>query len=355
MYDSLRVYGAPDVVAEMENLTTELRALRKRSDSDIEQLGERLAAAYERGISTVENSTKVTSRGISKEEACADVEQFLRNGRAQLEAERNRRFRAAQWSASVERRRERRTGLIAGAVLLVGAVLLGWSWYLYERELLFPPTDLFGERIEPSTHAPSTVQALIVVFGVVLLTTAVSVLITSRARAREEFRAKFRLAELDAATTLTAQALSEAPDDPTRLIAYWTSTQQRLDKFQNDARGQLRSAYLLSQAAAVLGFAVVLALGVTAAFTSTTANTVVVGGIAAVAAALSGYVSHTFQVTYDRALRQTMAYFEQPVVASQLLHGERLLTQFSDASGTARDEALLVLVRAATRTQSLES
>jgi hypothetical protein len=149
--------------------------------------------------------------------------------------------------------------------------------------------------------------------------------------------------------------LSEAPDDPTRLIAYWTSTQQRLDKFQNDARGQLRSAYLLSQAAAVLGFAVVLALGVTAAFTSTTANTVVVGGIAAVAAALSGYVSHTFQVTYDRALRQTMAYFEQPVVASQLLHGERLLTQFSDASGTARDEALLVLVRAATRTQSLES
>jgi len=105
----------------------------------------------------------------------------------------------------------------------------------------------------------------------------------------------------------------------------------------------------------VLGFAVVLVLGVTAAFTSTTANTVVVGGIAAVAAALSGYVSHTFQVTYDRALRQTMAYFEQPVVASQLLHGERLLTQFSDASGSARDEALLVLVRAATRTQSVDS
>jgi hypothetical protein len=48
---------------------------------------------------------------------------------------------------------------------------------------------------------------------------------------------------------------------------------------------------------------------------------------------------------YAHALRQTMTYFSQPVVASRLLAGERLISRIQDAG--VRDDALLEIVRSA--------
>lgn len=237
--------------------------------------------------------------------------------------------RQAEWATSSERKRALRQRNAGFALMIAGGLSAGLS-------TLF----VAGGRYEE-------VGALAMALGLTLVLVGYPPALFALGRARRAFEAKTLLAELDAETVRTAQALSVAPDDPTRLIEYWTSTQQRLDKFHADARGQLRSAYVLSQGSAVIGFLVVLVLGVVAAFAPSTTGTLVAGGIAAVAGALSGYVSHTFQVTYDRALRQTMAYFEQPVIASRLLHGERLLSQFPEGS-EAKDQALLILVRAAT-------
>jgi hypothetical protein len=141
--------------------------------------------------------------------------------------------------------------------------------------------------------------------------------------------------------------LVAAEDDPSALIAYWKASQARLDSYHIEAEAQLRLAYRVAQVVSVLGFCLVVALGIAASVSSTTAKAAVTASVATVGAALAGYIGRTFQHTYERALIQRMAYFQQPVVAVQLLTAERLLSRLR--SDETHDAAVLEIIRAATQ------
>ena len=116
---------------------------------------------------------------------------------------------------------------------------------------------------------------------------------------------------------LRPQPITETSDAPAsdRPQCLRVFTQEQLNSYHQEAKSQLHTSYRLTQMAAVLGFVVVGSLGVVAARADSTTSAAIVGGVAAVGAALSGYIGHTFQSTYERALMPRMTYFAEPVVA----------------------------------------
>lgn len=162
---------------------------------------------------------------------------------------------------------------------------------------------------------------------------------TERARQRD-------LQTQQAAKALSAAASASHDPDPAEFLAYWQYTHTRLNSFHQEASLQIRSAYRLAQVTSVLGFLVVVALGVAPAWPSAnTTQTLVAGALAAIAAAMSAYIGRTFQETYRQALQQSMTFFDQPVVASRLLAAERLVGRLH--TDDAKDEALLMIIAAA--------
>jgi hypothetical protein len=246
----------------------------------------------------------------------------------------------AQWRVS--RSHTWFVSLVAsGAVLLLaGLAAMYFHWEL--------ATALYGgdlEQAEPATRllfqtSPWLIGAVLIVGACILVVLAVQV--------RSRWFDKDLLSERQEQTARTARTLrsaADAGDDPAAFIAYWKNTQDRLDSFHHEANTQVRTAYRLSQVASVLGLVVILLLGISAAQAAETVQAVVAGVAATVAGALSAYIGRTFQSMYAHALRQTMTYFSQPVVASRLLAGERLVSRIQDAG--VRDEALLEIVRSA--------
>lgn len=360
MYQDLKSQIPLGLFEEIENIVEVMSTstgISSLSDADLEKLDARIGAIISRASDAMESHGD--PRSHSANAALSDLHQFDYWANAQLEIETARRDldRRAAWLSSEEHTRSRKRAIVALGVGLAGLAVIFLSWQL--PRLIYQSRDasdsLVVDELAPIGSGLAISHWLGITAGFLMAIAGFLSSAVLRITGREDFAAGRRLAELNRETAQTALALSEATDDPTRLIEYWTSTQQRLDRFHNDARGQLRNAYFLSQASAATGFGVVLVLGIAAAaFTSSTTGTIVVGGIATVAAALAGYISHTFQVTYDRALRQTMAYFEQPVIVARLLHGERLLNQFPEGS-EARNQALLEIVRAATKGAGEES
>ncbi|MFG3369578.1 hypothetical protein ACIPWY_31425 [Streptomyces sp. NPDC090032] len=71
---------------------------------------------------------------------------------------------------------------------------------------------------------------------------------------------------------------------------------------------------------------------------STTAGSVVAGGLGAVAAGLSGYVSRTFVRSQEASAGHLRAYFDQPLEFSRYLAAERLVAD-SNLSDEQRAES----------------
>lgn len=231
--------------------------------------------------------------------------------------------------------------LVSGAVLLLaGLAALIFRWQM--ASLLYPG-DI--ERADPAARSPYQVSALLI--SAALLAIA-GILFAAVFQVRRRWFDKDLLSERQEQTARTAKTMTsaaEAGDDPAAFIAYWKNTQDRLDSFHREANTQVKTAYRLSQVASVLGLIVILVLGVSAARATEAVQAVVAGGAATVAGALSAYIGRTFQSMYAHALRQTMTYFSQPVVASRLLAGERLVSRIHDTG--VRDDALLEIVRSA--------
>ncbi|MFJ8926515.1 hypothetical protein ACIRLA_08075 [Streptomyces sp. NPDC102364] len=105
----------------------------------------------------------------------------------------------------------------------------------------------------------------------------------------------------------------------------WTVTHRRLDLYHEIATGQASRSFRNAQAAMILGFALLAAFVVVALNASTTTGAVVAGGLGAVAAALSGFVSRTFVRSQETAASHLRSYFDQPLEFSRYLAAERLV------------------------------
>ncbi|MEV7130515.1 hypothetical protein [Streptomyces sp. NPDC093260] len=128
------------------------------------------------------------------------------------------------------------------------------------------------------------------------------------------------------------------------LAELWTVTHSRLDLYHAIATGQARRSFRNAQVAMIIGFALLILFVVIGLRASTTAGSVVAGGLGAVAAALAGFVSRTFVKSQEAAAKHLRGYFDQPLEFSRYLAAERLI---ADAGLTLeqRAEVLTALVR----------
>jgi S-methylmethionine-dependent homocysteine/selenocysteine methylase len=95
----------------------------------------------------------------------------------------------------------------------------------------------------------------------------------------------------------------------------------------------------------ITGFLLLIVFVAVALQASTTAGSVVAGGLGAVSAALSGFVARTFVKSQETAAAHLRAYFDQPLEFSRYLAAERLIAD-SALTEEQRAEALTTLVQA---------
>ncbi|MBD0843491.1 TRADD-N-associated membrane domain-containing protein [Streptomyces sp. TRM68416] len=125
----------------------------------------------------------------------------------------------------------------------------------------------------------------------------------------------------------------------------WTVTHTRLDLYHDIATGQARRSFGNAQIAMIAGFVLLVVFVGVALNASTTAGSIVAGGLGAVSAALSGFVSRTFVKSQEAAAAHLRAYFDQPLEFSRYLAAERLIAD-ADLKPEQRAEVLTVLVQA---------
>lgn len=132
---------------------------------------------------------------------------------------------------------------------------------------------------------------------------------------------------------------------PLGLPELWKLTHSRLDHYHETVLGQARRSFRSAQLAMWIGFLLLGGFVWVAVKASTTAGSVVAGGLGAVSAALAGYVSRTFVKSQEAAASHLRAYFDQPLMFSRFLAAERLL-QDGGLAEEKRAEVLGALVLA---------
>ncbi|WP_143054237.1 hypothetical protein [Streptomyces sp. KS_5] len=125
----------------------------------------------------------------------------------------------------------------------------------------------------------------------------------------------------------------------------WAVTHSRLDLYHDIATGQAKRSFRNAQYAMAVGFALLVIFAGIALSASTTAGSVVAGGLGAVSAALAGYVSRTFVKSQEAAAAHLRAYFDQPLEFSRYLAAERIIRD-SNLSQEQEAEVLAALVQA---------
>ncbi|MFJ4785832.1 hypothetical protein [Streptomyces sp. NPDC088794] len=130
-----------------------------------------------------------------------------------------------------------------------------------------------------------------------------------------------------------------------RLAVLWEVTHRRLDLYHEIAQDQATQSFRNAQIAMGLGFTLLVGFVAIALNASTTAGSVVAGGLGAVSAALTGYISRTFIRSQEAAAGHLRAYFDQPLEFSRYLAVERLLTD-ARLTDQQRADALSLLVQA---------
>jgi hypothetical protein len=106
-------------------------------------------------------------------------------------------------------------------------------------------------------------------------------------------------------------------DDQLTLAALWDVTHSRLDLYHQIATKQARRSFLAAQAAAVIGFGVLIGLAVAAIRVHSTVGAITAGTLGAVSAALAGYIGRTFVRSQESAASHLRAYFDQPLEFSR--------------------------------------
>lgn len=130
-------------------------------------------------------------------------------------------------------------------------------------------------------------------------------------------------AALNAAGEQVARKMSlESLHDYNRLL---------LDDYHNIATDQATASFRSSRRAMLGGFIWLLACFSAAVWQVTAPGSqVLLGALAAVGGALSGYLSRTYLRVYERTLVQLNQYYRQPLLNSYLLSAERILRDVNE-------------------------
>ncbi|SHM97835.1 TRADD-N-associated membrane domain-containing protein [Actinacidiphila paucisporea] len=115
-----------------------------------------------------------------------------------------------------------------------------------------------------------------------------------------------------------------------------------LDQYHDIATRQANKSFRSGLAAMGVGMAVIAGAAALSFTLSRTSEQLVVGGVAALGSALSGYLGRTYMMVYKQALAQMNHYFNQPVLNGYFLAAERIANNL-EASGQ-REEALRQIV-----------
>lgn len=230
----------------------------------------------------------------------------------------------AFWS-SPEARRDRPLNVIVLTLALLSAVS-AFFWIMGTGEG-FQDTDYDRSNIVVITQA-----ALLGLGGFFSLVLAYRVLVGMRAfeeRVDEERRSA-------AERALDDLALESA------LIELLRRNRKVLSEYQAPVRRQAVTSYTYSQVAMAVGLIVIVGGIIAVLATPTVASKITVGGLAATAAALSGFIAKTYLRVYEKAQDQLNYYFDEPLVTSYLLNAERLADAISDPDLKDRSYALMV-------------
>jgi len=115
-----------------------------------------------------------------------------------------------------------------------------------------------------------------------------------------------------------------------------------LDNYHGIATEQAESAFRSSRRAMWCGFVWLLACFSAVLFIPVpTGVQILVGGLAVIGGALSGFLSRTYIRVYERALQQLNQYFNQPLLNSYLLSAERIIGEMSVEARDCAYEAVL--------------
>jgi len=115
-----------------------------------------------------------------------------------------------------------------------------------------------------------------------------------------------------------------------------------LDNYHGIATEQAESSFRSSRRAMWCGFVWLLACFSAVLFIPVpTAVQILVGALAVIGGALSGFLSRTYIHVYERALQQLNQYFSQPLLNSYLLSAERIIGEMSVEARDCAYEAVL--------------
>jgi hypothetical protein len=134
----------------------------------------------------------------------------------------------------------------------------------------------------------------------------------------------------------------QAAGHPIDFPTIWAANQKRLDYYHLIATSQSRNSFRNGQLASVLGFGMVIVLGIIAARTENTTGAIAAGSVGIAGAAFSAYIGATFMKAQSEASAQLREYFLQPVEAARLLSAERLL---EGLEGDNRAQAVNLIIQ----------
>ncbi|WP_254666773.1 hypothetical protein [Streptomyces sp. WMMB 714] len=150
--------------------------------------------------------------------------------------------------------------------------------------------------------------------------------------------------QADSSDTADRGLSSTAPSTRLALPELWATTHARLDHYHSIATGQAHRSFRNAQVASGLGFVLLVAFVFVALNASTTAGSIVIGGLGAVSAALAGFVSRTFVRSQEASAAHLRSYFDQPLEMSRFLAAERLIAD-TELDETQRADVLAALVQ----------
>lgn len=244
-------------------------------------------------------------------------------------------------------------GTISYAVAIPAALLIAWPgtvsvslWIRQARNADRRRRQLQERAQQAEQEYESALRvrlspALTEVAGREAYTSLHQILVERQARERE--RTKETRQQEDA----RRESGSRPPDRtaPPTFPELWNVTHRKLDYYHEIATGQATRAFRNAQIAMGVGFLLLIAFVVIALSASTTAGSLVVGGLGAVGAAMAAYISRTFVRSHEVTSGHLRAYFEQPVALSRYLAAERLIAD-AGLSEERRAEVLAAVVEA---------
>jgi hypothetical protein len=166
--------------------------------------------------------------------------------------------------------------------------------------------------------------------GVVIIVTVALLgwYVTSRVK-RDRANMKALQGEADFQRTLEEKKLAQLKT-VTPLATLLEINQDQIDQYHRIATEQANRSFKSSQRAMALGLTVIVACLAAGIYLPSSEAKLFVGAVAAVGAALSGFLSRTYIHMYGQTLGQLNRYFDQPVLTNYYLTAERLAQDLSD-------------------------